>query len=274
MVMRDDLDRFYTPVNSADICINTLDLSKYDLIIEPSAGSGSFSSKISGCLAFDIEPAAKNIVKKDWFTITNNDLPDHNKMLLIGNPPFGKRSTLAKKFIRHGIELGATTIAFILPKTFHKRLNQTMFDSNWRLVKIVELNREETEFVLVNNEEVYVPCDFFVWTTDPSFLPGVDLRDVPAVKATTFVFVNRGDNTADFSINGNNGKIKEIKDITNPKAEHYIKVVDRTQVNKIKKQLESLNYNFKSSVNGGVAWVNREDIFNAYYQQITKQNIN
>lgn len=41
----------------------------------------------------------------------------------VTNPPFGVRSTLAKTFIKHSINLGAETIAFILPKTFNKRLN-------------------------------------------------------------------------------------------------------------------------------------------------------
>ena len=40
---KDVLDRFYTPPDVAAICIHQLDLSKYNLIIEPSAGNGSFS---------------------------------------------------------------------------------------------------------------------------------------------------------------------------------------------------------------------------------------
>lgn len=40
---KDILDRFYTLPDVAAICIHQLDLSKYDLIVEPSAGNGSFS---------------------------------------------------------------------------------------------------------------------------------------------------------------------------------------------------------------------------------------
>lgn len=40
---KDILDRFYTPPDVAAICIQQLDLSEYDLIVEPSAGDGSFS---------------------------------------------------------------------------------------------------------------------------------------------------------------------------------------------------------------------------------------
>lgn len=50
--MRDKLDRFYTPHSSAEHCINTIEnIKDYDLIIEPSAGSGSFSNLIPECLA-------------------------------------------------------------------------------------------------------------------------------------------------------------------------------------------------------------------------------
>ena len=63
------------------------------------------------------------------------------------------------------------------------------------------------------------------------------------------------------------GKIKEINEIKNPKAEHYIKAK-----NKSKEELififSNLSYNFKSSVNGGNAWIGQQEILEAYYQYI------
>ena len=60
---------------------------------------------------------------------------------------------------------------------------------------------------------------------------------------------------------------KEINEIKNPKAEHYIKAK-----NKSKEELififSNLSYNFKSSVNGGNAWIGQQEILEAYYQYI------
>ena len=77
------------------------------------------------------------------------------------------------------------------------------------------------------------------------------------------MFVSRGDVTADFSINGNSGKIKEIKDITNPKAEHYIKAKNKT-VEELKNIFSNLDYTKLSSVNGGNFWIGQQEILKAY----------
>ena len=57
------IDKFYTQVEVAKECIDLVpDLDTYDLIIEPSAGNGSFSSQLN-CIAYDIEPENKDIIK-------------------------------------------------------------------------------------------------------------------------------------------------------------------------------------------------------------------
>lgn len=267
--MRDNLDRFYTKEAEAKRLLKEIDLDEYDLFIEPSAGSGSFSNLIDNCLAFDIEPTGENIIKQDFLQLTKDELPEFSNLLIFGNPPFGKRSSLAKQFIEHSIKLGATTIAFILPKIFNKRLNQTMFPDNWRLIKKVELN--DSNFLL-DNEEIFIPCSFYVWTKDEGINSGVNLRQVKPSVPSEFTIVKRESPEAHFSINGNSGKVKELNKITNPKAEHYIRVNGQDfiseptieEINKVKKLLKKLEFNFYSSVNGGVAWINREDIYRAW----------
>ena len=57
------VDKFYTQVEVAKECIDLVpELNTYDLIIEPSAGHGSFSSQLN-CIAYDIEPENKDIIK-------------------------------------------------------------------------------------------------------------------------------------------------------------------------------------------------------------------
>lgn len=258
------IDKFYTQYNVATECINLIpDLDSYDLIIEPSAGNGSFSKQLD-CIAYDIEPEDQSIIKEDWFNITK---PNYNHILVVGNPPFGPRSTLAKNFIKHAREIGAETIAFILPDTFSKLSNQskTLFPENWRL--IVEHKLSNSNFIIENNKNYFVPCSFYVWTRRPGT---INLRQVKEEKVDDFEFLSRGDKNADFSINGNSGKIKEIKDITNSKAEHYIKAKNKS-VEELKTIFSKLNYPTISSVNGGNYWIGQQEILKAY-KEYTSQN--
>lgn len=62
--MKVDLDKFYTPVSVAKKCIDLLNLSEYDTILEPSAGNGSFSKQIPNCIAYDLKPMEqKRLIK-------------------------------------------------------------------------------------------------------------------------------------------------------------------------------------------------------------------
>lgn len=248
-------DKFYTKEDVVDLCLKEIDLSIYDTIIEPSAGNGSFSKKLD-CIAYDIEPEDSSIIKQDFLQL--KEISGNNK-LFIGNPPFGSRSCLAKDFIKHSIELGANTIAFILPDTFNKYTNQKVFPKEWKLLKVIKLPKDS---FLVNNDSYHVPCSFFIWS---KILNGKDLRDIKYTSCEDFIFLKRGSTEADFSINGCNGKVKELKDITNTKAEHYIKVINKN-VKEVKERLSNINYNFNSSVNGGNAWINQSDIIKSYLE--------
>ena len=64
--MKIENDKYYTPI----VLANELILKTYEVliseniteIIEPSAGNGSFSSQLN-CIAYDIEPENKDIIK-------------------------------------------------------------------------------------------------------------------------------------------------------------------------------------------------------------------
>jgi len=103
-------------------------LIDYDLVIEPSAGNGAFSRNIkhNNFIALDIEPENDKIIQQDWFEYKPNQEGD---ILVIGNPPFGKRNMLSKKFIQHAMTF-AKTIAFILPDVYNKHTLQSVFFSN------------------------------------------------------------------------------------------------------------------------------------------------
>lgn len=276
MAQKDTLDRFYTQADVVDACLSHLTdevgikFERFSTIVEPSAGSGAFSSKLpEGSFAFDVAPAvgATGIATKDWLAITREDLnradgEDGGDFLVIGNPPFGIRSSVAKRFITHGVSLGATTIAFVLPDVFSKMSNQRCFPDGWRLVSVLGLRREA---FTIDGQPYHVPCSFFVWTTSPDVMPGTDLREAPVPQPKAFSYLGRGDERADFAVNGNSGRVRDVREITNPKAEHYVRVSDGYDVAEVRQRLANLDLDFRSSANGGVAWVNRDDINRAWH---------
>ncbi len=264
---RQELDKFYTKDEIALSCIKTIEalIAKTTIIVEPSAGAGAFSRQIShsNLKSFDLEPENKDIQKYNWFDVSRKLIGD-GSLLVIGNPPFGVRSDLAKKFIQYSInQLGAETVAFVLPKTFSKALNQqeNLFPLEYRLV--IENDLEDESFT-IDGKSFHIPCRWYVWTKNKNFKRATNLRKTLLSDSSDFTFVGRGSVDADFTLNGNNGKVKEITQVTNPKAEHYIRVTDRTKIRKIKDKFTKLTFDFNSSVNGGVAWVGKQEILTAY----------
>ena len=77
----------------------------------------------------------------------------------IGNPPFGKRSSLAINFINHSAEL-CEAIAFILPVSFMKWGVQKQINNNLKLVDYFYLNPNS---FTNNGKDFSVRCVFQLW---------------------------------------------------------------------------------------------------------------
>lgn len=180
-----ELDKFYTKPETALACINKVSgLRDYDLVIEPSAGAGAFSDQIEDCVAYDLDPEHPNIIQKDWFTV--EEARDGRRILVIGNPPFGQQNSLAIRFINHAAKF-ATTIAFILPKSFMKESVQNLLNPNLHLThsEILPAN----SFTL-HGEDMNVPCVFQIWEYDST-----RVREKSAVvQHTGFSFVKKNAN--------------------------------------------------------------------------------
>lgn len=117
-----ELDKYYTPLETAKYCIDKafeiIGIENITHVVEPSAGAGAFSTQIPDSPyyvmppeAYDIEPEHQDIVKQDFLKLW---LPPVRGRLIIGNPPFGNRGTLIKKFFHQACGL-ADYIAWILP---------------------------------------------------------------------------------------------------------------------------------------------------------------
>lgn len=159
---KDKLDKFYTNIDTSKKCIgivsNLYDWNTWDLVIEPSAGNGSFllNIPIQHKIGIDIAPENETIIKQDFLTY----LPpcDKAKILVIGNPPFGKISSLAIKFFNHSSQW-CDVIAFILPRTFRRISVQNKLNTYFHLVYDEELPTNPCCF----NPPMMAKCCFQVW---------------------------------------------------------------------------------------------------------------
>ena len=195
---RDTLDKFYTKTDVAKDCC--LKIKEYlhinpdiDVIIEPSAGNGSFISQLqqlsSHCLFYDIQPENNSIIKQDYLELDYSNLiiPDlHTKYHIVGNPPFGRQSTLAIKFIKYSSKF-CHTISFILPKSFKKNSMQKYFPEHFHLVYQCDL--DSNSFIINNSEEKDVPCVFQIWEKKT-----YHRKIITKLEPNGFTFVKREDN--------------------------------------------------------------------------------
>ena len=166
---RDPIDKFYTNPSTAKECVEYI--SEHiqidpveDLIIEPSAGNGSFipeiMQKCQNTLFYDIQPEHTLVVKTDYLLLdTDNLAKSFRKIHVIGNPPFGRQSSLAIQFIKKSA-LIADSISFILPKSFKKDSMQKHFPPKFHLAFQVDL---ESNSFLQDDLPIDVPCVFQIW---------------------------------------------------------------------------------------------------------------
>jgi len=170
-LQRDTIDKYYTKPSVVDLCINyikqyvNISLNN-DLIIEPSAGNGAFIQGIKTLsknhLFYDLEPDSPLILKQDYLALDHSTLftKDYGGCVhIIGNPPFGRQSSLAIKFIKKSCEF-CTSLSFILPKSFKKDSLQKTFPMDFHL--IFENDLPDKSF-LVDGVEHDVPCVFQIW---------------------------------------------------------------------------------------------------------------
>jgi predicted RNA methylase len=163
---RNTIDKFYTKSDVAKDCLEIfqrkIEYTIEDIWIEPSAGNGSFSKimkeKFDKVYSYDIDPEEENIIQQDFLTL-NFEPFQMKKVHIIGNPPFGRQSVRAKEFIQKSCQF-ASSISFILPKSFKKDSFQKSFDSYFHL--IYEKDLPSNSF-LVEQEEYDVPCVFQIW---------------------------------------------------------------------------------------------------------------
>jgi hypothetical protein len=242
------LDKFYTIPAVAEKCLAAIG-SKYkwsdwDLVIEPSAGNGSFLTRIptDRRIGIDISPEHKDIIEQDFLTYTPSTT---GKILVVGNPPFGRVSSLAIKFFNHSAKW-ADVIAFIIPRTFRRVSAHNKLDTNFHLVYDEEIPTDPCAFT----PPMMAKCCFQIWEKRETKR---ELVELPTTH-TDWDFLAfgpkdiRGQPTppkgADFAIRAYGGKCGEIVttglEELRPKSWHWIK--SKIDTDTLIERFSSLDY--------------------------------
>jgi len=246
-VRAEGLDKFYTRPDVAErlyrVVENMYDNhSDWTHIVEPSAGNGSFFDllpleKRSG---IDIAPEHPGVTKMDFFDycpMSNSE----DKVLVIGNPPFGKVSSLAIRFFNHASKW-ATVIAFIVPRTFRRISIQNRLDPRFHLVHDEDVSTTPCAFV----PPMSVKCCFQIWEYRR------DEPERPRITLSTthphWKFLGHGPNDAegqptppfspppDFAVRAYGGQCGDIVSdhdammVLRPKSWHWISVSHSSEI--------------------------------------------
>ena len=247
---RNTIDKYYTKDFVVEQCLNNvkkyIHISDDDLIIEPSAGNGSFITGIklltNKFRFYDLEPENNEIIKQDYLQFNYYDINESfNKIHLIGNPPFGRQSSLAIKFIKKSCEF-CDSISFILPRSFKKDSLKKSFPLNFHL--IFEIDLPEKSF-LVDGKEHDVPCIFQIWEKQTTN------RVVnKKLEPINFKFVKKTENP-DISfrrVGVNAGRIDEKIDEKSIQSHYFIKFTNGNSLIDNITKLSAITYEFNNTV--------------------------
>lgn len=158
------LDQYYTKQNVAKFCVEKFselvqDVNNYENVIEPSAGCGNILQFLpKNTIALDLEPKLDSIQYGDYLQFNPN--LKNGKVLVFGNPPYGKNSNLAISFFNHSAKF-ADIIAFIVPRTFRKAAVVNRLDNKFHLINEIVLPIDS--FVTPDNKSYNVPTTFQIW---------------------------------------------------------------------------------------------------------------
>ena len=175
-------DKFYTKKEIAQKCIEFI--KKYyklenEVVLEPSAGNGSFLDFLENFEAYDLLPEDNRIIQKDFFTFESNK----KDYITIGNPPFGKRSKMAIDFFNK-TALYSKAICFIVPVSFMKWNVQKQLDNSFKLIDYFYLPLNS---FLDRNKEFSIRTVFQIWTKEEeNSLPNIRLKKSPPISHKDF----------------------------------------------------------------------------------------
>ena len=247
---RNTIDKYYTKEIVVELCLELvkkyIQIDQDDLIIEPSAGNGSFITGIKSLTNnfkfYDLEPDNEEIIKQDYLLYDYENIKKRcSKIHVIGNPPFGRQSSLAIKFIKKSCEF-CDSISFILPKSFKKDSLKKSFPLNYH--HIFEIDLPDKSF-LVDGKEHNVETVFQIWEKK-------DVRRIvnERLEPVNFRFVEKTENP-DISfrrVGVNAGTINNRIDEKSIQSHYFIKFTNGKSITENINRLSTITYDFNNTV--------------------------
>lgn len=259
-------EQYFTNPSLAQRCIDRVkqhyDLNLFSLILEPSAGDGSFYNLLdaSKTVALDIEPMHSSVIRSDFFLW---DCSTYTNVLCIGNPPFGRRAQIATKFINHAAKF-SSVIAFILPRTFKKESFYDRIDKSFHLVDQFDCD----EFVCPDGKEIKIKCVFQIWEKRDCVRKLEDRKishEDFVIKHAHMSKISKQEfekikSCFDFSIpQVGNFALRDINTITGG-SHWFVQVHDKDNI----KLFKNLDFSFLDNTNLSFNSLSRKDIVQAY----------
>jgi len=249
---RKTTDKFYTAHPIVNKCIelinNTLDIGEDDWCIEPSAGNGSFINGIKSLFRhyrfYDLEPENDEIMEQDYLDYDSSIIhkSPQSKVHVVGNPPFGRQSSLAIKFIKKSTSY-CDTISFILPKSFKKESLKKHFPLNFHLICDYDLPRYS---FIVDNREYDVPCVFQIWRKEDT-----NRKIVEKMTPNNYRFVKKEeDHDISFRRVGINAGSIDTDTDSKSKQSHYFIKFDIELTDELFDALQNIEYKCKNDTCG------------------------
>lgn len=261
------LDQFYTKPSIAKICYEkVLTFLKEKNIslttwLEPSAGQGAFFSLLSGDkLGIDLDPKLEGIVCHDFLTYHL----EKNNYLTIGNPPFGKNSSLAVKFFNKCAE-HSLVVAFIVPKTFKKHSIKNKLDKNFHLEYEYDLPDYSFEF---NDKDYNVPSVLQIWVKSNTLRGKTDLLKTH----NDFIFTTK--DNADFAVQRVGMAAGKVKThfIDYAAASHYFikSVIDKDHLLSVFNTIDWTSVKYNTAGNPSIS---KNELIELYQLQKNKLSV-
>lgn len=246
-------DKYYTKNEVVDTCVKqleeNLDINDNDICIEPSAGNGSFIKNIKNVFKnykfYDIEPENEEIVKQDYLDFNFNKIigENYNKIHILGNPPFGRQSSLAIKFIKKSV-LYCDSISFILPKSFKKDSLRKHFPLNFHLIHEYDLPKNS---FIVDNKEYDVPCVFQIWLKKNT---NREVQEKLKPNKYEFVKINENPDISFRRVGVYAGKIDTNVENKSIQSHYFIKFDSNIFTEELLKKLNIIEYSCKDNTAG------------------------
>jgi len=243
-------EQFYTTPEAVRLCIEEVSKHvalKERVILEPAGGTGEFIKGFinygigeNKIISYDIEPKHPLVKQGDFLTIGPEEFKG---AICITNPPFGRASSLSKKFFNHAAE-SCDVIGFLIPKSWRKWSVINSLNKNFDLISetVMPLNCFYTPEKKVSTKGVLQTL-FQVWRRIPKPRDKIIIPDHGLIKK--ILPRNRmvsGANLEMIIFGHSCGKIKEVVGTVPSKTTTMYLKVDSPEVITALKSLDMSPY--------------------------------